>query len=379
MKNIAFVGTGFVADYYMKTLQNHANMRLVGVWDKDPVRLAQFSGYYQVKTFDSLNALLSDKSVDIIVNLTNPESHFEINMAALHAGKHVYCEKPLALTYGEAKDVIDYANAHNLSVCAAPANALSDAFDVFKAELDKGDIGAPKLAYIEMEDGAVFRDNWPKWTSESGAPWPGVHEFQIGCTLEHAGYGLSWLVRLFGPIKSVRTFSHLAFPDKGFGTQEMTLAADFSVGCLTFENGMVARITCGLAAPRDRSFTLLCEKGHLIVQDLWDHHSSIYVSKPGAERSFFHKLHDKFERKIGKSLPFNLTMGRKLSYDKTDKTCHLPKYPSQIDFAKGIAEQALALDQQRTPFFSGQVALHLTEVALALSYGDQDQEIVSRF
>lgn len=379
MKNIAFVGTGFVADYYMKTLQNHANLRLVGAWDKDPKRLAQFSDYYRVKTYDSLDALLSDKSVDIVVNLTNPDSHYEINMAALHARKHVYCEKPLALTYEEAKDVIDYAVAHDLSICAAPANALSDAFDAFKAELEKGQMGAPKLAYIEMEDGAIFRDNWPEWRSESGARWPGVHEFQIGCTLEHAGYGLSWLVRLFGPIKSVRTFSHLAFPDKGFGTKNLKLAADFSVGCLTFENGMVARITCGLAAPRDRSFTLLCEKGHLIAKDLWDHHSYLFISKPGMKGGLFHDLLDWFERKIGKSLPFNLTMGRKLSYRKTDKNLHLPKYPSRIDFAKGIAEQALALEQQRTPFFSGLVALHLTEVALALSYGDQDQDIVSRF
>ena len=99
-----------------------------------------------------------------------------------------------------------------------------------------------------MEDGPVFRANWQDWRSYSGAPWPGVHEFEIGCTLEHAGYGLSWLVRLFGPVVHLAAFSALTFPDKGPGTDNLEQGPDFSVGCLTFESGVVARITCGLAA-----------------------------------------------------------------------------------------------------------------------------------
>jgi predicted dehydrogenase len=116
----------------------------------------------------------------------------------LNAGKHVYCEKPLGMTFEEAREVIELAERLNLTVCGAPANGLSDAQQLVASLIAGGRIGQPRLAYAEMEDGPVFKDNWTEWRSLSGAKWPGLHEFEVGCTLEHAGYGLSWLVSLFG-------------------------------------------------------------------------------------------------------------------------------------------------------------------------------------
>ena len=83
----------------------------------------------------------------------------------------------------------------------------------------------------------MFRDKWAGWRSQSGARWPGLHEFEIGCTLEHAGYALSWLVSLFGAVESLTAFSALTFPDKGPGTEKIVMAPDFSVGCLQFRSG----------------------------------------------------------------------------------------------------------------------------------------------
>ena len=100
-----------------------------------------------------------------------------------------------------------------------------------------GRIGTPRLVYAEMEDGPVFRDKWATWRSQSGARWPGLHEFEIGCTLEHAGYALSWLVSLFGAVESLTAFSAITFPDKGPGTEAIVMAPDFSVGCLQFRSG----------------------------------------------------------------------------------------------------------------------------------------------
>ena len=90
-----------------------------------------------------------------------------------------------------------------------------------------GRIGTPRLVYAEMEDGPVFRDKWATWRSQSGARWPGLHEFEIGCTLEHAGYALSWLVSLFGAVESLTAFSALTFPDKGPGTRSDRHGAGF--------------------------------------------------------------------------------------------------------------------------------------------------------
>jgi predicted dehydrogenase len=378
MTGIAFAGTGFVADYYMTTLKNHKELTLVGAWDHNADRLSAFSRHYAVHAYDNLEALLRDPRVDVIVNLTTPESHFIINKAALEAKRHVYCEKPLALSLKEAQALIALADHQNRIICGAPANGLSDAFQLTKELLDGGKIGKPRLVYAEMEDGPVFRANWQEWRSVTGVPWPGLHEFEVGCTLEHAGYGLSWLVGLFGPVAHVASFSATTFPDKGQGTEHIHIGPDFSVGCLTFKNGVVARITCGLAAPRDRSLTLMGDAGTLTVRDLWDNRSPINLAADD-ERSFVQKIAGKLEAKLHKTLPLRLPMGKTVAYPRKNEALHMPGFPSQIDFARGIQQLSQAIQSGNKPFFSGNTALHLTELALAINAGEPDYKPQTSF
>jgi predicted dehydrogenase len=369
---IAFIGTGFVADYYMTTLANHPQLRLAGVWDSDPVRLKQFCTYWKVRSYASEAESLSDAAVTIIVNLTTPESHYAVNRAALLAGKHVYCEKPLAMTAGEARELVALSAQKGLVLAGAPANALSDARAHCADVLASGIIGTPRLAYAEMEDGPVFHDKWQDWRSRSGAKWPAVHEFEIGCTLEHAGYAASWLVSLFGPVANVAAFSALTFPNKGPGTENLVLGPDFSVGCLTFRSGLVARLTSGLAAPRDRSLTIAGDKGTLVVRDLWDNRSPIHVELAGAKRPLLHRLVDRLEWQFQRKFPFRLTAGTPVAYPYRAAKNTLPAYPSQIDFVRGIAAQADAIRDGTQPFFAGETALHLTDIVLALNAGKRD-------
>ena len=99
--NIAIIGTGFVADYYMTTLANHPALTLLGVYDRDHAALARFAAHHKVTAYASAEALLADPDVQLVLNLTTPESHFAVSQAALHAGKHVYSEKPLVLSLKE--------------------------------------------------------------------------------------------------------------------------------------------------------------------------------------------------------------------------------------------------------------------------------------
>lgn len=362
---IAMVGTGFVADYYMTTLAGHPELRLAGVFDKDPGQLSRFCAFYEVKAYSSYADLLGDPSVEIVVNLANPQAHFDLSKAALEAGKHVYSEKPLAMALSDAEQLLTLARQKGLTLASAPANGLGDACNLVRDQLASNAIGTPRLVYAEMEDGPVFREKWQSWKSRSGAPWPGVHEFEIGCTLEHAGYALSWLVSLFGPVDEVTAFSALAFPNKGAGTQGHNLAPDFSVGCLKFKSGVVARLTSGLAAPRDRSLTILGDKGSITVRDLWDNRSIVHLEKTGEPRPLLQKIVRQLEAKLGKALPFKQVPGRRLSYTAATKSA-LPSYPSKIDFMGGVAAQAKMIRGQAPAFYSDAVALHITELALAL-------------
>lgn len=365
MTGIAFVGTGFVADYYMTTLANHPELDLRGAYDRVPAQIERFSTFYKIRAYASFQELLADANVTIVVNLTDPESHYEISRQAFEAGKHVYSEKPLAMRLEDAEALVALARDRDLLLAGAPANAISAAHRTVENALRSGGIGEPRLVYAQMEDGPVFRDKWREWHSRSGAEWPGLHEFEIGCTLEHAGYALAWLVSLFGPVESVTALSALSFPDKGQGNGAATLGPDFSVGCLNFRSGVVARLTSGLSAPRDRSMTILGEKGAIHVRDLWDYTSAVHIERAGQKRPFTDRLIARIEHEWGRSLPFVHTPGRRLAVEKTKRS--LPHYPSRIDFCGGIAAQAVAIEEGKSPFFSGNVALHITEIALALS------------
>lgn len=366
--NIAIIGTGFVADYYMTTLRNYPELSLRGVYDRSPERLKAFVAHYNVPAYESYEALLADPDVQIVVNLTTPESHFAVSHAALCAGKHVYSEKPLAMDFDDAKALLELARQSGLTLAAAPANGLSDAHKLVSSLIKT--IGTPRLVYAEMEDGPVFRDKWSTWRSQSGAPWPGLHEFEIGCTLEHAGYALSWLVSLFGPVESVSAFSAITFPDKGPGTEHLHMAPDFSVGCLVFKSGLVARLTSGLAMPKDRSLTVVADKGSIVVDDLWDNRSAVRLERVEEKRRFFARLFANLERRLGKFLSCKPGVGRKIAYPKTGKYA-LPSFPSQIDFMRGVADQARSISSGEKAFFSGDVALHITEIALALNNAGQ--------
>lgn len=84
--------------------------------------------------------------------------------------------------------------------------------------------------------------------SPSGAPWPYKDEFEVGCTLEHAGYYVTWLAAFFGPAKSVTSFAGCQIPDKGTDGPLEVLAPDFAVGCIEFACSVAARVTCSIVA-----------------------------------------------------------------------------------------------------------------------------------
>jgi predicted dehydrogenase len=80
--------------------------------------------------------------------------------------------------------------------------------------LRDGLVGRPRLAYAEMDDGLLHTMDFREWRGDSGAPWPYVDELETGCTVEHAGYALTWLTAFFGPAERVVAYSALTVPDK---------------------------------------------------------------------------------------------------------------------------------------------------------------------
>ena len=114
------------------------------------------------------------------------------------------------------------------------------------------------------------------------------------------------------------------------------MGPDFTTAVLEFDNRVIARLTCGLCAPRDRSLTVMGEAGTLTVADLWDYRSPILLEKPGDTPSLLFRLARRFEAVRGRVLGTMPAAGRELRYANPRQRLKLPPYPSRIDFAAGL-------------------------------------------
>jgi predicted dehydrogenase len=353
---IAFVGCGYVADFYIQSLPNHRELELVGVFDRKEERRVQFSAHYRVRAYGALEELLSDPKVELVVNLTNPRSHYEVSKASLERGKHVYSEKPLSMQMEQARELVEIAEKNRLLLSSAPCNVLSETAQTVWKALREGRIGRARLAYAHMDAGLMFR-NYKEWYSKSGAQWPFDDEFETGCTLEHAGYYLGWLTAFFGPGLRVSSFG--AVLNDANGSSGDCATPDYTVGNIEFASGLVARITCGLYAPRDHSLKIFGDDGILSVDDCWDYHAQVFVEN--RKPKMWQEKHPRRARILGLGRP-NIPL------------VHKPKFVycsngSRTDWCRGIAEQAEAVAEKRESRLSGRWSLHVNELALAITNG----------
>lgn len=357
---IAYLGCGYVADLYQNTLANWDGvLDLRGAHDRDAARLGVFTRHHGVHAYPTAEALLSDPSVEIVVNLTNPDQHHATTRMALEAGRHVYSEKPLAMRLEDAEALTTLARARGLSLACAPSTALGEAAQTLLAAVRRGERGRPRLVYAEMDDGPVHRLGHANWRTRSGAVWPAEDEFRTGCTLEHAGYALSWMVAMLGPVRRVVSLAALTMPDKGPATPEPFETPDFTVAGLVFDGGVAGRLTNSIVADHDHRFRVFCEDGVLSVDETWDTRAAVR-SVPMAST----RLRRQARKVLGWDGGHALRPARRRRVASARRG-----YP--MDFALGVAEMAQALRAGRAPRLGGAFALHITEVSLAIQHPER--------
>jgi predicted dehydrogenase len=212
-------------------------------------------------------------------------------------------------------------------------------------------VGKVRVVYAEMDDGMVHVMPYKKWQSASGLPWPYKDEFEVGCTLEHAGYYLTWLAAWFGPATSVTSFASAQVADKVPGeTLSPATTPDLSVACIQFASGVVARLTCSILAPHDHSLKIVGDEGVLYTDECWKYRSPVYSRR--------------------------MVSIRRKTFLSPWRTRHrLPTAPygkpptsgsQMMDFARGPAELARALRSGQPCPISTRYSLHVNELALAI-------------
>ena len=232
---IGIIGCGTISDVYLGNFtQHYSNVKLVACADMFMEKAQQTKEKYHLPKACSVEELLADPEIEIVVNLTIPAAHYEINKKALNAGKHVYCEKPLALSLEDANEIANLAAEKGLMAVSAPDTFLGAGAQTCRKLIDEGAIGEP----------IGFTANMICPGHELWHPAPGFY-YQIGGgpMLDMGPYYITALVCLLGPVKKVSCFATSGRPKRVINGEEKQVEVPTNyVGIMEFANGVVGNI-----------------------------------------------------------------------------------------------------------------------------------------
>jgi predicted dehydrogenase len=236
---VGIVGCGDVTNLYLPGTARFPSIELAACTDLDPMKsaaLAARGGFPAV----GFKELLADPSIEIVLVLTPPSAHAPVSRAAIAAGKHVYTEKPMAVTRQDAAAILAEAATAGVRVGAAPDTFLGGGLQTARALIDAGAIGTPLAA-----SGTVAHPGPEGWH-----PNPGIFYARGGGPLLDVGpYYITALVSLLGPIAAVSAVGRGIGSERRVGRGPLagtTVTAEVPttvIATLAFESGAVGGLT----------------------------------------------------------------------------------------------------------------------------------------
>jgi len=241
---VGLIGAGMISGTYLENMVERFDiLRVVGCSDIIEERSKGKAQEYGIKQMTNEEILASDE-IDIIVNTTYPKSHHLINKLAIENGKHVQCEKMMACSFEEAKELFDLAKSKGLRLGMAPDTFLGGGLQTSRKLIDDGYIGRPLVVHsIVMREYAAnnpINADPPSFVLSKGGTIP----FDMG------GYYIHAMVNMFGPIKRVSgaaradeiKFTHPLNPRYGEKV-DYTDDPTTMVAVLEFESGVIGCLT----------------------------------------------------------------------------------------------------------------------------------------
>jgi predicted dehydrogenase len=237
---VGIVGCGVISNTYISNIQSM--FRWLDITTCSALHLEsakETADKYGIPKACSTEELLADSEIEIVINLTIPAVHTEINKQILNAGKHLYCEKPFALNLKDAKETLELAKSKGLMVGAAPETFLGAGMQTCRKIIDDGWIGKPISATANMI--SFGTETWhasPEFYYKEGA----------GPMLDMGPYYLTALVSLLGPISRTSCFSRIgsksrkiySMPHRG-KTIDVEVPTTYN-GIMEFASGVSANI-----------------------------------------------------------------------------------------------------------------------------------------
>jgi predicted dehydrogenase len=206
---VGLVGAGNISTQYLGNLSTFPDVDVRFVADLDRDRAASQAAAFGVPASGSLDGLLDDPTVELVVNLTHPAAHAGVSLAALAAGRHVWSEKPFASTRDDGLAVLDRVRSTGLLAGCAPDTFLGPGLQAARRLIADGGIGTPLSALALLQTPGP--EGWhpdPAFLFAAGA----------GPLFDLGPYYLTALVQLLGPIGRVTAHAGKGHTERRVGS-----------------------------------------------------------------------------------------------------------------------------------------------------------------
>ncbi len=327
---VGIIGCGNISDRYFNWCARFVDIEIVACADLVPERAGAKAAQYGVRAL-SIDALLNDPDISIVLNLTIPQAHAEVDLAALEAGKHVHSEKPLALSVADGRRILAAASERGLRVGCAPDTFLGGGQQTSRKLIDDGWIGRPVAATAFMAGhGHEHRHPDPTFFYKAGG----------GPMLDMGPYYITALINLLGPVTRVTGSSKTTFPQRTITSQPKygeVIDVDVTThlaGVLEFAAGAVATVVMSFDVwahnlPR---IEIYGSEGSMVVPDPNTFRGPVLLRRAAAEE--------------WSEVPLS--------------------HSTDVERGIGVADMASAIRNGCAHRASGELAMHALEVMLAV-------------
>lgn len=262
---VGIIGCGNISAAYLKAAPNFPILDIVAVADLNMDAARAKASEFGTSAVE-VDALLADPAIELVLNLTIPQAHVPVGLNVLEAGKHVYSEKPLAVTFEDGQRLVAKGRETGLLVGCAPDTFLGGAHQTCRNLVDSGIIGEPVggSAYFMCPGHERWHPNPAFYYQAGGGPM-----------LDMGPYYITDLVNIFGPVTRVNGMASMLRKSRPIGSEPLKgQMIDVEVpthiaGMLEFANGAIVQITMSfdVAGHKHTPIELYGTKGSLLVPD----------------------------------------------------------------------------------------------------------------
>ncbi len=343
---VGLIGCGHIAETYFRAHKYFNNFKIIKCADIKDSAAKKCASIYGIKAL-SVNQLLRDPEIEIILNLTVPKAHYIVAKKALIHNKHVYSEKPMAINLKDGKELLRIAKKKKLYIGNAPDTFLGGGNQMSKNLIEKKFIGKINLG------NAIFA--FPGVQSYHPNPEPWFAKKEGGPVIDMGPYYITALVNLLGPAKEVRAsfMKGVNYRTIGIGQKK---GKKIKVHCPTtylstiiFENDTIIRLTLSfdVIAHQRNHIEFYGTRGSMIVPDPNMFGGSVYTCN---------KLGDSWKEFGTQKMPLGKINIR-------SKSLRANESPINANYrGAGLAEMAHCIEKNKKHRCNGELSLHVLDI-----------------